>query len=153
MFIRIDSCFQLSWPKIFTGPESYFQLLLQSVSLGPESYFYLHFPEDNNLVLQSKQTLILNNKPMKHILAIIIFFPITTVFIISIFFEMLWRMLYAFHYSIYGDDMPAIPFPEPINSILATRPKLYIFVKFLLQILSPIELFIVRLKEINQYKF
>jgi hypothetical protein len=91
---------------------------------------------------------------MKHILTFIIFPLIATAFLFAVFFEMIWYMLHAFHYDTYNsEEVQNLPLPQPAKSILERHPEAYNIARFLFLLLSPLEYFYNRMKQLNNYKF
>lgn len=88
---------------------------------------------------------------MKHLIAFLIFFPITTVFIISIFFEMVWHMLHAFHYE-YLESIQ-ISVPPIVEDFFLSHPALFWILKFTAAFTWPMVGFYERMKEIQDYRF
>lgn len=91
---------------------------------------------------------------VKHIFAVLAFFPITTALLISITFELIWNILHVFHYERYDEVHSDLPV-EYENFFLSTNnPELLRFLcKFISIGLYPFCKFLDRLKEVGEYKF
>lgn len=91
---------------------------------------------------------------MKHVLALIVFIPITTIKITVIILEMFWRILHVFHYRQWQEFNPdEIPGFNGLMPRLEGRPAAMFGCKLAFFLAMPVGIAVSRLSEINDYEF
>lgn len=87
-------------------------------------------------------------KTTQHIIATLLFLPITILFIANIFFEMLWRFLYELHPIRFdGIIVPDLPNNGHENALVIFLSKMVVLLFFV------VECFWKQLKEVFKYQF
>lgn len=89
-----------------------------------------------------------NNYKMKHIIAVLLFLPAVTLFIIARFFWTLFEFFHMLHYLNFDN----IILPEKLDKMNLTGYS-YLIAKFSTLVVALTEQFIMSLKEIGNYKF